>query len=131
MTEKKLIYQLAEKRVQNRQNFYIHLTVFTLGSLVLFLVNWFLIDTHTPWFIIPVGIWGLLVLVHLVVMLSTQNSLPTFSKNWKKKAIENEVRKLEHQYGVNIVQDLSEIEEELELRRLNRIENKWDDNELV
>ena len=82
------IYQLAKKRVEEKKGFYIHLAVYVLVNIFLVII-WAASGAGFPWFIFPLGGWGIGVLFHFLgVFLFSRQS------NWEKREIEKEVERL-------------------------------------
>ncbi len=82
------IYQLAKKRVEEKKGFYIHFAVYVLVNIFLVII-WAASGAGFPWFIFPLGGWGIGVLFHFLgVFLFSRQS------NWEKREIEKEVERL-------------------------------------
>ncbi|MGB3863931.1 MAG: 2TM domain-containing protein [Candidatus Aminicenantaceae bacterium] len=60
------IYEQAKKRVEAKKGFYIHLTVYILVNILLVLIWTFAADGGFPWFIFPLGGWGIGILFHFL-----------------------------------------------------------------
>ena len=88
MSEEEL-YQIARKRVEEKKGFFIHLAVYIIVNIMLVLIWAFSADGGFPWFIFPLGGWGIGVLFHFlgVFVFSRQS-------NWEKREIEKEVERL-------------------------------------
>ncbi|PEO36924.1 2TM domain-containing protein [Bacillus wiedmannii] len=56
--ERDEVYLRAKKRVENLQAFYIHLTVYILVNLMLFIIN-ISSDSSKLWFVYPLAGWGI------------------------------------------------------------------------
>ncbi len=63
MTEEQ-IYELAKKRVEEKRGFFTHLTVYVLVNIMLILIWLFASGRGFPWFIFPLGGWGIGIIVH-------------------------------------------------------------------
>ena len=63
MSEKE-VYEQAEKRVKQKQGFYVHLTVYICVNIILVLIWTFPAGRGFPWFIFPIVGWGIAVLLH-------------------------------------------------------------------
>lgn len=60
------IHRKAEERVERRVGFFMHLVTYFIVNLGIFLV-WYFVSNHGkgfPWFLIPLGGWGVGLLVH-------------------------------------------------------------------
>ena len=81
-------YLRAKKRVANLKSFYIHLTVYFLVNLMLFLVN-IITDTSDLWFLYPLGGWGIGVAIHGLTTISLGN----FGAEWEERKIKEYMEK--------------------------------------
>ena len=83
------VYRLARQRVEEKKGFYIHLTVYVLVNILLILI-WFFTGAGFPWFIFPLGGWGIGLLFHFLGVF-------VFSRGgsaWEKKEIEKEAERI-------------------------------------
>ncbi len=87
MSEEEL-YRQAEKRVEEKKGFYIHFTVYIAVNIMLVII-WAVTGAGFPWFIFPLGGWGIGILFHFLGVF-------VFSKQtgWERRAIEKEVERL-------------------------------------
>lgn len=82
------IYQQARKRVEEKKGFFIHFTVYILVNILLVII-WATSGAGYPWFLWPLGGWGIGLLFHFLgVFVFSRRS------NWEKKEIEKEVERL-------------------------------------
>jgi hypothetical protein len=81
-------YVRAKKRVQNLKAFYIHLTVYCLVNIMLFLIN-FASDAGSWWFIYPLLGWGIGLAGHGLSTFVFGN----FGSNWEEKKIKEYMEK--------------------------------------
>ena len=83
------IYQLARKRVEEKKGFFSHLIIYVIVNLILFLIWLFPAGGGFPWFLFPLGGWGIGLIFH---------ALGTFVFNketgWERREIEKEVERL-------------------------------------
>ena len=88
MSEEEL-YREARKRVEAKKGFFIHLTVYIIVNIMLVLIWAFPGGGGFPWFVFPLGGWGIGILFHFLEAF-------VFSRqtDWERKAIEKEVEKL-------------------------------------
>ena len=88
MSEEEL-YREARKRVEEKKGFFIHLTVYIIVNIMLVLIWAFPGGGGFPWFVFPLGGWGIGILFHFLEAF-------VFSRqtDWERKAIEKEVEKL-------------------------------------
>ena len=83
------IYREARKRVEAKKGFFIHLTVYIIINIMLVLIWAFPGGGGFPWFVFPLGGWGIGILFHFLEAF-------VFSRqtDWEKKAIEKEAERL-------------------------------------
>lgn len=90
--ERKDLERIARRRAAAKFGFLIHLTVFVVVNVLLYVVN----QRTTPtvgWFAFPLGGWAIGLTIHgLAVFLSTSGL--------RERAIASELRKLEAQAGL-------------------------------
>jgi len=82
------IYEQAKKRVEQKKGFYIHLTVYCLVNILLFVI-WNITGAEFPWFAFPLGGWGIGLLFHFLAVF-------VFSRQtrWEREQINKEVERL-------------------------------------
>ena len=82
------IYRLARKRVEDKKGFYIHFAVY-IGVNILLVIIWATTGAGFPWFIFPLGGWGIGILFHFLGVF-------VFSRpsDWERREIEKEVERL-------------------------------------
>ncbi|OGN97921.1 MAG: hypothetical protein A2Y89_06225 [Chloroflexi bacterium RBG_13_51_18] len=83
------IYQKAKKRVEEIKGFYAHLCVYLAINLLVIII-WLVTSLGAyPWFVFPVGCWGVVVILHALFVF-------VFNKDarWEKNAVEKEADKL-------------------------------------
>ena len=82
------IYRLARKRVEAKKGFYIHFAVY-IGVNILLVIIWATTGAGFPWFIFPLGGWGIGILFHFLGVF-------VFSRpsDWERREIEKEVERL-------------------------------------
>ena len=83
------LYQIARKRVEEKKGFYTHLAVYVVVNIMLVLIWAFPSGGGYPWFLWPLGGWGIGVLFHFlgVFVFSRQSG-------WERKEVEKEVERL-------------------------------------
>ena len=59
------IYRLARKRVEEKKGFRIHLAVY-IGVNILLVIIWAVTGAGFPWFVFPLGGWGIGILFHFL-----------------------------------------------------------------
>jgi hypothetical protein len=64
MTEEQ-IYEEARKRVQEKRGFYSHLAAYVIVNIFLFLL-WYFSGRGFPWFVFPLGGWGIGLIFHFL-----------------------------------------------------------------
>ena len=82
------IYRKAREKVEEKKGFYTHFIVYILVNILLIII-WAATGAGFPWFIFPLGGWGIGVLFHFlgVFVFSRQTS-------WERREIEKEVERL-------------------------------------
>ena len=87
------IYELAKKRVEEKKGFFIHFTVYIVVNIVLVLIWAFPAGRGFPWFVFPLGGWGIGVLFHFLgVFVFSQQS------GRDRQAIEKEMEKIRKEH---------------------------------
>jgi len=83
MNEEEIKYQRAKKRAEALGAFYMHLGVYILVNLFLFLLN-MIVSPDTIWFYLPLLGWGIAIVVHAFSVFGA--GLP-FGADWEEKKI--------------------------------------------
>ena len=86
------IYELAKKRVEAKRGFFTHLTVYILVNVMLVLIWRFADGGGFPWFIFPLGGWGIGLIIHAI------NTF-VFEAKSDRVAIEKEAEKIKREQG--------------------------------
>ena len=81
------IYELAKKRVEEKRGFFTHLTVYILVNIMLVLIWRFANGGGFPWFIFPLGGWGIGLIIHFLNVF-------IFGAKSDKGAIEKEAERI-------------------------------------
>ncbi|MCM3570691.1 2TM domain-containing protein [Neobacillus mesonae] len=81
-------YLRAKKRVQNLKSFYLHLTVYVLVNIMLFVIN-LTSGADNWWFIYPLSGWGIGLLVHGITTFAYGH----FGAEWEEKKIKKYMEK--------------------------------------
>ena len=90
----KAIYEQAKKRVEEKKGFYVHLTVYVLVNALLVIIWAFPGGGGYPWFLWPMGGWGIGILAHFLgVFLFSRRS------RWERREIEKEIERLKRDGG--------------------------------
>ena len=87
MSEEEM-YEVARKRVEEKKGFFIHFAIYILVNAIL-IVIWASTGAGFPWFVFPLGGWGIGVLFHFLGTF-------VFSRttSWERKEIEKEVSRM-------------------------------------
>ena len=87
MSEEEL-YREAKKKVEAKKGFFIHLVIYIMVNIILVFIWAFAAGGGFPWFIFPLGGWGIGVLLHFlgVFVFGRQTE-------WKRREIEREMEK--------------------------------------
>ena len=80
------IYKVARRRIKAKKGFYTHFTAWAIVNSILIIV-WALSGQGHPWFLWPLGIWGVFVLGDYLRVF-------VFGKGSDRQAIEKEVEKI-------------------------------------
>lgn len=83
MTEQEVKYQKAKERVATLRKFYIHLCVYVLVNLSLFLRN-IIISPDNLWFYWPLTGWGIAIALHALSVFGPGHR---FGAEWEEKKI--------------------------------------------
>ena len=79
------IYEEAKKRVEAKKGFYVHLIVYICVNILLVLIWAFVAGRGFPWFIFPIAVWGIAVIIH---------AISVFRGKSDKAAIDREAEKI-------------------------------------
>ena len=86
------IYSEAKKRVEEKKGFYIHLAVYIVVNIVLVSIWALSSGGGYPWFIFPLGGWGIGLLFHFLgVFIFMRQS------GWERREIAKEVERLKQE----------------------------------
>ncbi len=82
------IYRKARERVEEKKGFYIHFIIYILVNIMLIII-WVATGAGFPWFIFPLGGWGIGILFHFlgIFVFSRQTG-------WERRQVEKEVERL-------------------------------------
>jgi len=121
----KELREKAEKKVQAKITFYQCLIIFSGVAVVLLILSFYLTNAAF-WLRIPIPV----LLMVLGVLFFDAFGIPTangLSDNWEEEELEKEMNRLRKLKKVEAPQldDLSETDI-LELKELERLQNKWD-----
>lgn len=84
------IYKLARERVNEKKGFFTHLTVYVLVNILL-VVIWAFTSRGFPWFVFPLGGWGIGLLFHFLgVFVFSQHG----TSDWEQKEMEKEIERI-------------------------------------
>ena len=84
------IYEQAKKRVEEKKGFFIHLTVYIVVNIMLMLIWAFAAGGGYPWFLWPLGGWGIGLLFHFLGVF-------VFGRKSDRAAIEKEAEKIKRE----------------------------------
>ena len=83
MNEQRTKYQKAKEKVAALKGFYVHISVFVIVNLGLFLINMMASPSHL-WFFWPLMGWGVGLAFHA---LSVFGFVPRFGADWEERKI--------------------------------------------
>ena len=89
------IREMARKRVEAKKGFFIHLTVYIIVNAFLFIIWFFVAGRGYPWFLWPLGGWGL----GLLIQAMGTFAFPTGGPDLERRGIEKETQKLRKDQG--------------------------------
>jgi len=84
------IYEQAKKRVEAKKGFFIHFTVYIVVNIMLVLIWAFAAGGGFPWFIFPLGGWGIGILFHFLGVF-------VFGRKSDRTAIEKEAERIKRE----------------------------------
>ena len=91
-TSEEQIYEEARKRVKAKRDFYGHLTAWAIVNAILIVVWALTTPGGHPWFLWPLCIWGVFVLLHYLRVF-------VFERKSDRSAIEKEVERIKREQG--------------------------------
>ena len=83
------IYKQASKRVEEKKGFFVHFIVYICVNIGLVLIWAFAAGGGYPWFLWPLGGWGIGILFDFLRVFVFSRST-----DWEKREIEKEVERL-------------------------------------
>ncbi|MFC2067729.1 2TM domain-containing protein [Chloroflexota bacterium] len=86
------IYEQARKQVEEKKGFFIHLSVYIIVNIMLVLIWAFANGRDYPWFIFPLGGWGIGLLFHFLGVF-------VWGRKSDLSAIEKEAEKIRKEQG--------------------------------
>lgn len=78
------IYEEAKKRVEAKKGFYTHLVVYIVVNIILVLIWAFVAGRGFPWFIFPIGGWGIAIIIHGISVLGGKSDRAAIAKEVEK-----------------------------------------------
>jgi hypothetical protein len=86
------IYEEAKRRVEEKRGFYNHLAIYIAVNIMLVLIWAFAADGGFPWFLFPLGGWGIGIICHFLGVF-------VFGGKMDRTAIEKEAEKIRREQG--------------------------------
>ena len=126
-------YRKAKKKVKKIKEFYSNLSSWIIMSVFFIVIN---LQTSPEflWCVFPIAGWGIGVAFHAMEVYG----FPGFSKDWEKKKLREEIRRLEEEDGEIDEEEYLELKdrfdfegEELELKEFRKLRKEWDDSDFV
>ena len=99
------LFDLVRRKVET-SGFYLHFGLYCAFNAVLVII-WRFTGKGFPWFVYPLGIWGILVIYHLMRVSVLYNRLKPSERSIKR--IEGEVQRLK---GVQRLKEEARLEKE-------------------
>ncbi len=91
MSEKEL-YEAAKKRVEEKKGFFIHLAVYIIVNTMLVLLWAFPSGGGYPWFLFPLGGWGIGITFHFLGVFVFSGK-----SDWERRAVAREIEKMRNE----------------------------------
>lgn len=88
MADKDLEDRVRE-RVREMKGFYTHLVIYVMVNILIFLI-WLFTDTGFPWFVFPLGGWGIGLFFHWYNVFVENGML---GRNWEEKKVRKLMQK--------------------------------------
>jgi hypothetical protein len=88
-TDEQKLMEAARRHVQAKKGFYIHVVLYIVVNLGLFLINE-LTSPHVLWFYWPLLGWGVALIIHAIVLFGFGN---WFGNDWEERQIKEYLRK--------------------------------------
>ncbi len=132
------IYKRAEKKVNAKKGFFVHLGVFIAVGLFFLLMNIATFgEEGRVWFFFPLLPWSVGLFIHYFIIFGLPGTR-ILTAEWEKEEFEKEVRNILYEEGpfLDAPHEPNEIEltdeERLELKELRELKRQnWDDKDLV
>ncbi|MDD5038907.1 MAG: 2TM domain-containing protein [Dehalococcoidales bacterium] len=93
MSEQEL-YEKAKKRVEEKKGFFIHLAIYIVVNAMLVLIWALGSGGGFPWFVFPLGGWGMGILFHYLGVFIFSGET-----GWERREIEKEMERLRKSRG--------------------------------
>ncbi len=127
-------YKKAEKRVNDKKGFFIHLGTFIPVGIFLFALNMFS-SPNTLWFVYPMLSWGVGLAIHYVTVFGIPGTR-VLTDEWEEEELDKEIRKLKRIHGKKMIKknllNSGLDDDELDLRELDKqAEELFDEEDLV
>jgi len=87
------LVKLARERVEEKKGFFSHLATYVVVNLALFLIWTFATGGGYPWFVWPLGGWGIGLSFHFIGVFV----LPNHQGGWEQREIRKEMERLKQQ----------------------------------
>jgi hypothetical protein len=126
-------YIKAKKKVKKIKGFYSNLSSWIIMSVFFVFIN---LQTSPEflWCVFPIAGWGIGVAFNAMEVYG----FPGWSKDWERKKLREEIRRLKEEDGELDEEDYLELKErfdldgeELELREFRKLRREWDDSDFV
>lgn len=100
-------YEYARKRIQQKKNLLFHFVLLTVGSLFMFIANYFLnVGSPAQWYIWVITVWFFFFILHFIKVYVTDRFM---NKIWERAQIDRLILKQENK----LAQLESKLEEDL------------------
>jgi len=125
------IHAIAEKKVRSKKRFYRHFAVYAAAMFLIFSINILDGPWYDFWALWPFVTWGSVILLQYLLVFGFPIS-GALSEEWEQKEMRKELYKLDPRYPFDDEdhRDLS-LADRLELKELDRLKKKWEDDQFV
>ncbi len=122
-----LLYTEAKKIVRKKKRFYRHLGAYLAVNVVFFFIVFF--DSGTFEWLFPASFWGIGLFIHYTSVFGFPGQKGLGGSEWEQREIVKVMQKMAPEMDF----ELPEVknDDELELKEMKPIRNKWEDSDLV
>ncbi len=119
-----ILYRKATSRVKRKKKFYKHTLIMSIFSILLLTLTFIIAPGANSWVFIPVGIFGLSVFIHYLIVFKF-SKIQDKLQNWEEDKLEIEYMKLKE------LKQKNKLLRDEEILRLNQLEKEYRDEDFV